>query len=86
MAEQEQNVNSNNKLIESIKKFVASYKALSPAGKNAFQNQINGQIKNMDTRTKKLYETLIAATKDDLSTEKIIKEMERADKESKHGI
>lgn len=74
------------KLLDSIKKFAASYKALTPQGKIAFQNQIMLQMKSMDERTKKLYQALIDATKNDLSVDKTIQEMERADKLYKSGM
>jgi|GEM_PF-965603 len=77
---------SAEKLGESIKKFVTSYRALTPQGKTAFQNQINNQMKTMDERTKKLYRALIDATNNDLSLEKTIQEMERADRLYKSGM
>lgn len=73
-------------LRDSIKKFTDSYKGLSPAGKAAFQKQLELQLKKEDTRTKKLYEALIEATKNDSGIEKTIQAMEKADKQAKHGI
>ena len=77
---------ANERLVESIKKFSASYNALNQAGKTAFQNQINAQCKKMDERTKKLYEALIEATKEGKNIEKTITAMEKADKQARHGI
>lgn len=73
-------------LRESIKKFSESYRNLSPAGKTAFQKQLEVQLKKEDDRTKKLYEALIEATKNDAGIEKTIQAMEKADRQAKHGI
>ncbi len=78
--------NPSAKFVESIKKFSASYKVLNPAGKMAFANQIKAQMRTMDARTKKLYEALLEATKEEKSIEVTIKMMEKADKEIKSGI
>ena len=79
-------ISPNEKLVESIKRFTAAYKALNAPGKVAFQNQIIAQMKNMDERTKALYQALLEATKNEYNIEKTIKEMEHADKVSKAGI
>ncbi len=76
----------NEKLIDSIKKFVTSYNVLSPAGKTAFASQLKAQMKRMDKRTRLLYEALLEATKNELGIEKTIKEMEKADRQAKDGI
>ncbi len=73
-------------LRESIKRFSDSYKGLSPAGKAAFQKQLENQLKKEDERTKKLYEALIEATKNESGIEKTILAMEKADKQARHGI
>lgn len=73
-------------LKENIKKFIDSYKNLSPAGKTQFEQQLMLQIKKEDERTKTLYMALLNATKKDLSIEKIIEEMEKADRQFKHGV
>ncbi|MFA5103822.1 MAG: hypothetical protein WC527_01410 [Candidatus Margulisiibacteriota bacterium] len=73
-------------LKESIKKFSESYKGLSPAGKAAFQKQLEMQLRKEDDRTKKLYEALIEATKNEAGIEKTIQTMEKADRLAKHGI
>jgi hypothetical protein len=73
-------------LKESIKKFADSYKNLSPAGKAAFQKQLEMQLKKEDERTKKLYESLIEATKNEAGIEKTIQAMEKADRQAKHGV
>lgn len=73
-------------LKESIKRFTDSYKGLSPAGKAAFQKQLEAQLRKEDARTKKLYEALIEATKNEAGIEKTISAMEKADKQAKHGI
>lgn len=87
MDEQKQSApDPNVKLIESIKKFSSAYGALTPEGKNAFQNQINAQLKKMDDRTKKLYMALIDATKEGLDINKTIATMEKADRQAKAGI
>ncbi|MCX5749661.1 MAG: hypothetical protein NTZ10_05410 [Candidatus Saganbacteria bacterium] len=80
------NEDPNTKLVESIKKFAASYRVLTPQGKTAFQNQINIQMKTMDERTRKLYQALIDSTKNDLNVDKTVQEMERADKRYKSGM
>lgn len=85
MAEQNAN-DANAKLIESIKKFAGAYNALTPEGKNAFQNQITAQMRKMDARTKKLYSALIDATKEGFDIKKTIASMEKADREVKAGI
>jgi hypothetical protein len=77
---------STQKLTDSIKKFAYAFKSLTPAAKTAFQRQIANQMKNMDDRTKKLYETLIEATEKGLDTDKTISEMEKTDKSARMGI
>jgi len=77
---------SNKKLEESIAKFSTAFKALSPAAKVAFQNQITAQMRKMDDRTKKLYETLIKSAQDGFDTKKTIGEMEKTDRQTKGGI
>ncbi len=71
---------SGSRLQDSIKKFHASYTALTAAGKTAFATQIKNQLKTMDDRTRRLYEALIASTKKGLSIDQVIEEMEKADK------
>ena len=86
MAEQNTGREADEKLIESIKKFMSSYKALAPAAKKTFEMQINNQIKTMDKRTKMLYESLVESAKNEMSIEKTIKEMEKTDNRARHGI
>ena len=74
------------KLKESIKKFAQAYKALTPQAKTAFQGQLSTQMNNMDARTKKLYESLVDATKKGLDIEKTIGEMEEADRKARGGL
>ena len=82
----QQKLDPYEKLKQSIKKFSESYRSLAPAGKVAFQKQLNVQIRTSDDRTKKLYEALIEATKNESSIEKTIQTMENADKQAKHGV
>ncbi len=84
--EQNSNENPTKVLEESIKKFAESYQKLSPTGKINFQKQIEMQIKKEDERTKKLYEALLEATKKNLSVEKTIEEMKKADRQAKYGV
>lgn len=86
MAEQNVPREADSKLIDSIKKFMSSYKSLSPTAKKTFEVQIANQIKTMDKRTKMLYESLVEAAKNDMGIEKTIKEMEKADNRARHGI
>ncbi len=74
------------KLKESIKKFAQAYKALTPQAKTAFQGQLNAQMGGMDARTKKLYESLVDATKKGLDIDKTIEEMEEADRKARGGL
>ena len=74
------------KLKESIKKFAQAYKALTPQAKTAFQVQLSSQMNNMDARTKKLYESLVEATKKGLEIDKTIEEMEEADRKARGGL
>ena len=76
----------NQKLKESIKKFSDSYAALNANGKVLFENQILAQMKTMDKRTRHLYEALLESTKNGHGIDRIIKEMEKADRAAKHGI
>jgi hypothetical protein len=77
---------ADTKLKDSIKRFALAYKALAPQAKTAFQSQLNAQMKNMDPRTKRLYESLIEATKQGRDIEKTIEEMEEADRKSRGGL
>ena len=83
----DKNVDSaDKKLKDSIKKFALAYKALAPQAKTAFQSQLNAQMNEMDPRTKKLYESLIEATKKGMDIEKTIVEMEEVDRKSRGGL
>jgi len=76
----------NQKLKESIKKFSESYVTLNANAKVIFENQILAQMKTMDKRTRLLYEALLESTKNGHNTDRIIKEMEKADRAAKHGV
>ena len=86
METEQQKLDPYEKLKASIKKFSESYRTLTQAGKTAFQKQLNTQIRTADDRTKKLYEALIEATKNELNIDRTIQEMEKADKQAKHGV
>jgi flagellar hook-basal body complex protein FliE len=66
------------KLKQDVKKFLEVYKVLSPEGKAQFEAQLAGSIKDLDEKTKKLYQTLLKAAKDGLSVEDAIQQMKKA--------
>ena len=61
-----------NKLENDIKRFIEVYKVLSAEGQAAFEAQMMANLKKVDPKTKKLYETLIRAAKEGMGVEDTI--------------
>ena len=66
------------RLYNDVKKFLEVYQVLSPEGKAQFEAQMAGAIKDLDEKTKKLYQALLQAAKDGKGIEEAIKAMEKA--------
>lgn len=63
------------KLQNDIKKFLEVYKFLSVEGKAQFEAQMAGQIKDLDEKTKNLYQALLQAAKDGSTIDEAINKM-----------
>lgn len=69
--------NPKERLEDIIRRFLEVYKILSPEARITFEIEITKKTKDMDERTKKLYEALIKAAKNGLNTEETIFEMRK---------
>jgi len=67
--------NPQEKLEDSIKRFLDVYRILSPEARIAFEVEIEKKTRDDDDRTKKLYSSLIKAAKAGMNIEETIKEM-----------
>ena len=65
------------RLEDIIGRFLEVYKILSPEARITFEIEIAKKTKDMDERTRKLYEALIKAAKNGLNTEETISEMRK---------
>jgi len=74
-----------NRLNQSIKKFLDVYRVLSPEAKAAFEAQLTSAIRSEDEATRKLYDSLLKAAKEGMDTEDTLKQMHKARKENKNG-
>ncbi|MFH1826076.1 MAG: hypothetical protein ABH823_02140 [bacterium] len=66
------------RLKHEVKRFLEVYRFLSVEGKAQFESQMMGQIKNLDEKTQKLYQTLLQTAKDGKSIQEAIEAMDRA--------
>jgi hypothetical protein len=66
------------KLRQDVKRFLEVYSVLSPEGKAQFEAQMAGSTKDVDEKTKKLYQALLQAAKDGKEIEAAIQEMQKA--------
>jgi hypothetical protein len=69
------------KLEKNIKLFLEVYKILSPAGRAAFEAQINAAMQKGDEKTKRLYKALLRAAKEGMNQEQALDEMKKAKEE-----
>lgn len=66
------------KLEKDVRDFLAAYKILLPEAKAEFEAQLNGQLKNTDDKTRKLYQALLNAAKNNDNLEQAIEAMYEA--------
>jgi len=63
---------------KNIEKFLVLYKILSSADKAAFEAQMTSTIRDVDEKTRLLYQSLLKSAKDNLTKEEALKAMHKA--------
>ncbi|MFH1542852.1 MAG: hypothetical protein ABIE84_07190 [bacterium] len=66
-----------NKLNADVKRFLDVYRFLSAEGKAQFESQMQGNLKTVDEKTKKLYLSLLQSAKSGLSIEEAIAQLHK---------
>ena len=69
--------NNKERLEDIIKRFLEVYKILSPEARITFDIEIARKTRDMDERTRKLYEALTKAAKDGLNISETISQMSK---------
>ncbi|MBU0629315.1 MAG: hypothetical protein KKC80_00155 [Candidatus Margulisbacteria bacterium] len=66
------------KLLHEVRSFLETYKVLPPASRASFEAILFKNLRNEDEQTKKLYQALIAAAKDNNTVEGAIAALNQA--------
>ena len=61
-----------------IKKFLVTYKFLTPEARAEFEAKLQGHLKSVDEKTRKLYTTLLASAKNNDELAAAFKKMREA--------